>query len=282
MQNSPILQPWQRDVMSMIHDEMLYFVPQMQTKTLNEGWACATGDALLATENGFLRFDELYEANKKIQVASGGQNELNWITDFHKEEKVPTIRIRTRRGFTIEGAEKHRVQLADGNWVYLNEISVGEQIRLAYETNVWPVQKQLLNFIPTPPSASLGAVAELAGVSYTTAIRHPHGTHESRSAEAIDAALSALAYRPGWAGRVMSTRTLLKAPTELNEEMAWFLGYFISDGNLTKSGIGLTTGDEELAQRLSEIISATFGVTASVKLDESEGHNRLARRCLLA
>ncbi|HWQ32240.1 MAG TPA: SpoVR family protein [Blastocatellia bacterium] len=39
MQNSPILQPWQRDVMSMIHDEMLYFVPQMQTKVMNEGWA---------------------------------------------------------------------------------------------------------------------------------------------------------------------------------------------------------------------------------------------------
>jgi stage V sporulation protein R len=39
MQHSPVLQPWQRDVMSMIHDEMLYFVPQMQTKTINEGWA---------------------------------------------------------------------------------------------------------------------------------------------------------------------------------------------------------------------------------------------------
>src|SRR6185436_4679881 len=39
LQNSPSLQPWQRDVMSMIHDEMLYFVPQMQTKIMNEGWA---------------------------------------------------------------------------------------------------------------------------------------------------------------------------------------------------------------------------------------------------
>ncbi|HEX5082757.1 MAG TPA: SpoVR family protein [Blastocatellia bacterium] len=274
MQNSPILQPWQRDVMSMIHDEMLYFVPQMQTKTLNEGWACATGDSLLATENGFLRFDELYEARKKIRVASGGQNELNWVTDFHKEEKVPTIRIRTRRGFTIEGAEKHRVQLVDGSWTYLSEIGVGNYIRLAYETNVWPVQKQALNFIPTPPSASLGAVAELAGVSYMTAHRHLHGTHKSRGAEAIGAALSTLAYRPGWTGRVMSTRTMLKAPTELNEEMGWFLGYFIGDGNLNKSGIGLTAGDEELAQRLSEIIAATFGAPAYVRLDESEGHNR--------
>lgn len=67
MRNSPILQPWQRDVMSMIHDEMLYFVPQMQTKVMNEGWACATGDSLLVTEQGFVRFDELYENHEKIR-----------------------------------------------------------------------------------------------------------------------------------------------------------------------------------------------------------------------
>src|SRR5262249_25773395 len=39
MKNSPSLEDWQRDVMSMIHDEMEYFVPQMQTKIMNEGWA---------------------------------------------------------------------------------------------------------------------------------------------------------------------------------------------------------------------------------------------------
>src|SRR5918911_3831579 len=39
MRHSPSLQPWQRDVMSMIHEEMEYFIPQMQTKTMNEGWA---------------------------------------------------------------------------------------------------------------------------------------------------------------------------------------------------------------------------------------------------
>jgi stage V sporulation protein R len=39
MRHSPHLQPWQRDVMAMIHEEMEYFVPQMQTKIGNEGWA---------------------------------------------------------------------------------------------------------------------------------------------------------------------------------------------------------------------------------------------------
>lgn len=39
MRNSPTLQDWQRDIMAMMHEEMEYFVPQMQTKTMNEGWA---------------------------------------------------------------------------------------------------------------------------------------------------------------------------------------------------------------------------------------------------
>jgi stage V sporulation protein R len=33
------LQDWQRDILLIVREEMLYFVPQMQTKTMNEGWA---------------------------------------------------------------------------------------------------------------------------------------------------------------------------------------------------------------------------------------------------
>ncbi|MDQ5822661.1 MAG: SpoVR family protein [Chloroflexota bacterium] len=39
MEHSRYLEPWQRDVMSIVRQEMLYFVPQMQTKVCNEGWA---------------------------------------------------------------------------------------------------------------------------------------------------------------------------------------------------------------------------------------------------
>jgi stage V sporulation protein R len=38
-QYSPILEDWQRDIMSMLRDEMLYFWPQIETKIMNEGWA---------------------------------------------------------------------------------------------------------------------------------------------------------------------------------------------------------------------------------------------------
>jgi stage V sporulation protein R len=39
MEYSTILEDWQRDIMTIIRDEMLYFWPQLETKIMNEGWA---------------------------------------------------------------------------------------------------------------------------------------------------------------------------------------------------------------------------------------------------
>ncbi|MBN9391486.1 MAG: SpoVR family protein [Chloroflexi bacterium] len=39
MLNSRELDDWQRDIMEMVHNEAIYFLPQRQTKIMNEGWA---------------------------------------------------------------------------------------------------------------------------------------------------------------------------------------------------------------------------------------------------
>lgn len=39
IENSPILEEWERDVLSVLREEMLYFWPQIETKIMNEGWA---------------------------------------------------------------------------------------------------------------------------------------------------------------------------------------------------------------------------------------------------
>lgn len=36
---SPVLDEWERDVLDIVRQEALYFLPQMKTKVLNEGWA---------------------------------------------------------------------------------------------------------------------------------------------------------------------------------------------------------------------------------------------------
>ena len=51
-ENAP-LKPWQQDIMSMLYEEALYFFPQRQTKTLNEGWA-STVDHVIMAEQGFI------------------------------------------------------------------------------------------------------------------------------------------------------------------------------------------------------------------------------------
>ncbi|GAB2698989.1 SpoVR family protein [Paenibacillus thermoaerophilus] len=38
-QHSTVLEDWQRDILTMLRDEMLYFWPQLETKIMNEGWA---------------------------------------------------------------------------------------------------------------------------------------------------------------------------------------------------------------------------------------------------
>src|SRR6516162_11494078 len=100
---------------------MLYFVPQMQTKIMNEGWACLTGNSLVLTELGFLKYDALHELLGKgeaISVASGN-GERDKIIDRHIRRNAPTIRLRTRRGLILEGAEEHKLNIVPDQWIAL-------------------------------------------------------------------------------------------------------------------------------------------------------------------
>jgi stage V sporulation protein R len=273
MRNSPTLEPWQRDVMAMIHEEMEYFVPQMQTKIMNEGWACATGDSLVLTERGFIRFDALYNAGRSIRVAAGDPDRTYRITDFHKEESVPTIRIRTRRGLTIEGAYKHRVLLKDGSWAYLKDIKIGDHIAIDHGSNIWPKQKVSINRIASQPSVTLTDVAGLVGVSIWTVLRHMKG-RRTLSSEKIDIALKNTAYQPTRFGKILSTRRTLQTPDLLNEQFAWIIGNFIGDGNRTKSGLCFTSGDMEYSMKLAQELEQTLGLQAYMKWDPIENGGR--------
>ncbi|WP_067621206.1 SpoVR family protein [Alicyclobacillus acidiphilus] len=39
IEHSPTLEEWERDILSILREEMLYFWPQLETKIMNEGWA---------------------------------------------------------------------------------------------------------------------------------------------------------------------------------------------------------------------------------------------------
>lgn len=104
MQNSPILTAWQRDVMSMIHDEMLYFVPQMQTKTINEGWASLLHSRIMREldlpDHEHMEFAELHAG-----VVSPHRGQLNpyyvgykMLEDIERRWNHPTKEEQERLG----------------------------------------------------------------------------------------------------------------------------------------------------------------------------------------
>jgi stage V sporulation protein R len=56
------LADWQRDIISMVREEMLYFLPQMQTKIMNEGFASLAHERIL--ERYLHKSEEIWEFRK--------------------------------------------------------------------------------------------------------------------------------------------------------------------------------------------------------------------------
>jgi stage V sporulation protein R len=76
MKNSPVLDDWQRDVMSMLHQEMEYFIPQMQTKIMNEGWASIWHSRIMR-EMDLPTSDHIEFAELHASVVSPHKGQLN-------------------------------------------------------------------------------------------------------------------------------------------------------------------------------------------------------------
>src|SRR5262249_19806949 len=128
------LKPWQRDVLSIIRDEAYYFAPQGQTKVINEGWACLKLGSLVPTDLGFLRIEDLVDRRLSVRVSDGDSRRAAY--DWAKFEDRETIKVRTRRGFEVEGSVTHRVLLGGDLWKRLDEVRLGDILLLSRGTNL--------------------------------------------------------------------------------------------------------------------------------------------------
>ena len=113
MKQSPSLEPWQRDVIAMLHEEMEYFIPQLQTKIMNEGWASIWHSRIMR-EMDLPTSEHLEFAELHAGVVSPHKGQLNpyylgykIFEDIEKRWDSPTDEHREkfgRRG--AEGREK--------------------------------------------------------------------------------------------------------------------------------------------------------------------------------
>jgi len=269
---SPHLTPWQRDIVEIVRTEMLYFVPQMQTKIMNEGWACLIGNSLVLTERGYLRYDalhELLEQGESVMVGSGAGGQ-DRITDSHIHCNAATIRLRTRRGLVLEGAEEHKLSIGPDQWITLKDVKVGQRIPLSVGDNIWPEQLVAISSPVKIVASTVEDVAMAAGVGVHTVYRSLGGK-TFYAKDRIAAAIESTGYRFGSAGKPLySLRLPLVAPTHVTESFAEFLGYLIGDGNIhvSKNAIGYTTGDRELADRFASLVTELFAIEPTLFWDD--------------
>jgi stage V sporulation protein R len=104
MKNSPSLTDWQRDAVAMIHEEMEYFVPQMQTKTLNEGWASYWHSRIMREldlpDEEMLEFAELHAGVVSPQKGQLNPYYLGYkiLEDIERRWDSPTAEDREKFG----------------------------------------------------------------------------------------------------------------------------------------------------------------------------------------
>jgi len=269
---APHLEPWQRDILEIVRSEMLYFVPQMQTKTMNEGWACLVASSLVLTEGGFVRYDALHDALAKgetVRVGSGG-GERDQVTDRHIRRNSATIRLRTRRGLVLEGAEGHKLSIGPDQWMELRDVKVGQRIPLSVGDNIWPEQLVQVTLPQKMVYATVQDVARGAGVDAHAVYRSTSGK-STYAKDRIDAAIKQTGYSFGLEGKSLYARRFpLVAPEYMTEPFAEFLGYLIGDGNIhpTKNAIGYTSGDREMADRYAQLVLDLFAINADVFWDD--------------
>lgn len=101
LEHADHLEDWQRDILAIVREESLYFVPQMQTKIMNEGWASfwhmRIMRALDLTDDEFVEFGRLHSGvctpgHSRINPYFVGLKVLEDIEKRFGRERIFTVR----------------------------------------------------------------------------------------------------------------------------------------------------------------------------------------------
>jgi len=261
------LEEWQKDIIAMIREESYYFVPQIQTKVMNEGWACVVSGTPVFTDRGILPIEEIVSKRLPVRVSDG--KTLRSVYDYAAFPEREIVRIRTRRGFELAGSLTHRVLMADGRWKPLNELKPGERVKLGAGLGHWPCEYVTIEWKPLE-RFTLEDAAKQAEVSLDTLLRYRRGLRIRKHLDRVAASIAQYEAQGALAlASVPRLRQTIRVPKVLDEELALLLGYLVGDGHLSrvKRQVGFTTGDLEQAERFCELGERLFGLRAKWRHD---------------
>lgn len=273
------LKPWEADIVAMLYDESMYFAPQRLTKTINEGFACVSPDTLISTKIGMLSAKEIVEKNIRSEIFDGEGNRS--ISNWFKFDNRNLISVETNRGYKLTGSENHRILNEQLNWIRLDEVKVGDKIKIK-SNNIWSNSLYEINY-KVKERITSRTIKNILGKKYWKYNYFRIGIYDAKKAGKEIVELSDLYDRQvdEFGQTQVIRRKKIKIPNKVDCNFSKFIGYMIGDGHISKKRrtLGLTTGDAEQAKEYQELLKLNFGLSSQKKWDNSSKNGRWRINC---
>jgi stage V sporulation protein R len=265
------LPSWKKDIIDICIDEGQYFIPQMQTKVINEGWACVTGDTLIDTDEGLVTAKELVE-KRKGRVFDGEKYQN--LVDWHYNPSTERIKITTNRGYVIHGSVKHRIWNGS-EWKYLTQLKIDDEIPISVGNSVWNQNYYKINPV-LKQKRSANDLAKEFNVSTAQIRRHRAGIKTEADLNVLNKISQIMNQESNFSNLYLKSDKKIKFPEIMCERLANTLGMIIGDGgfwavkNSNRIKSIFTTGDDELKDLFASHIKYLFDRDCRVKWDDTK------------
>jgi stage V sporulation protein R len=254
-------EPWQTEILDILRTEAYYFAGQKMTKVMNEGWACVAPDTRVFTADGLVPMSDVVD--ERMAVSDG--DETRDVYDANVISDHDTVTIETSRGFELTGSDNHRIRAADGSWIELGDLSIGDEIELSGGNGVWPDEFVSVDWT-NPEGVTLDDVADDAGVSVWTVMRY-RKTGRAEDADAIDRALDRYEGEP----QSVASSEPIRVPEDVTPAFGRFLGLLVGDGHVSEASdqVGFTADAKSKAEEFAGLAAELFGIDGTVSRDDS-------------
>jgi Holliday junction DNA helicase RuvB subunit len=257
---------------------------------------CISADSLILTSRGLIEFRELIppamqpHSSRPLEIKVCGINGLEQTSDVYFSGDVPTLKLKTRSGFEIEGTPHHPVLVAGEKglaWKTLAQLDENDFVAVGKNLNCWSKNYQY-TFWQSDSSQDRRLRTEKITFALHFALQNQLGRNpavcELRRAYkqffgVLTATPQTIAHR---FGLPFSETYKIKNPAEtfdfqfpefapekrkirLDADLAYLLGVLVGDGNVEKGdqspAFVITCEEKEIQNELRRITKNHFGRT---------------------
>jgi len=209
----------------------------------------------VATEHGWLPIESIQDGCR-VMTVHGLQRSGGAVFNGY----MPTVTVTTEMGIEMAPAPNHPVLVLKPDlttaWREAGDLAVGDCIAISAKPGAFP-ERLTFDYVPATDEVDERgmSVCAVCNRSFGNIGRHVRATHR----------ISVEQYMQRYGRRILnptSTRTDITYPSEMTDELAALLGYFVAEGSWGETDIlsGFANTKPSLTAHFSVCLEKTFGI----------------------